>query len=76
MQDHMSGRSRGFGFVTFEEDISAEKVFEIGTMHEIGGKKVEVKAATPKGSGSLAARQQQQPHQQRQRQLKTTKCRR
>ena len=65
MQDHMSGRSRGFGFVTFEEDDSAEKVFESGTMHEVNGKKVEVKAATPKGSGSLAARQQeQQPPQQ------------
>lgn len=60
MQDHMSGRSRGFGFITFDEDSSAERVFEVGTMHEIGGKKVEVKAATPKGSGSLAARQQQQ----------------
>ncbi|KAL4535164.1 hypothetical protein Ndes2526B_g06069 [Nannochloris sp. 'desiccata'] len=63
MQDHMSGRSRGFGFITFEEDSSAEKVFEVGTMHEIAGKKVEVKAATPKGSGSLTARQQQQQPQ-------------
>jgi hypothetical protein len=66
MQDHMSGRSRGFGFVTFEEDSSAEKVFEVGTMHEIGEKQVEVKAATPKGSGSLAARQQQHGQQQQQ----------
>jgi RNA recognition motif. (a.k.a. RRM, RBD, or RNP domain) len=66
MQDHMSGRSRGFGFVTFEEDSSADRVFEEGTMHEIGGKKVEVKAATPKGSGSVAARQQQQDQHQHQ----------
>ncbi|PSC76786.1 heterogeneous nuclear ribonucleo 1 [Micractinium conductrix] len=54
MQDHMSGRSRGFGFVTFAEDASAENVFATGTMHDLGGKKVEVKPATPKGSGSLA----------------------
>lgn len=54
MQDHMSGRSRGFGFVTYEEDSSAESVFSAGTMHEIGGKRVEVKPATPKGSGPQA----------------------
>ncbi|EFN53389.1 hypothetical protein CHLNCDRAFT_36600 [Chlorella variabilis] len=54
MQDHMSGRSRGFGFVTFAEDASAESVFAAGTMHDLGGKKVEVKPATPKGSGSLS----------------------
>lgn len=59
MQDHMSGRSRGFGFVTFDEDVSAEKVFDFGNMHELGGKRVEVKAATPKGSGSQASRQPQ-----------------
>ncbi|KAL6774559.1 hypothetical protein ACKKBG_A25475 [Auxenochlorella protothecoides x Auxenochlorella symbiontica] len=51
MQDHMSGRSRGFGFVTFAEDVSAERVFAAGAMHELRGKRVEVKPATPKGSG-------------------------
>jgi len=51
MQDHMSGRSRGFGFVTFEEDSSAERAFAAGPMHEISGKQVEVKPATPKGTG-------------------------
>lgn len=51
MVDHMSGRSRGFGFVTFEEDGAAERVFEAGLMHEILGKRVEVKHATPKGTG-------------------------
>lgn len=53
MQDHLSGRSRGFGFVTFEEESSVEKVFSSGTMHEISGKKVEVKNATPRGSGPV-----------------------
>jgi len=56
MQDHMSGRSRGFGFVTFEEDSSAQEVFEVGTMHELGGKRVEVKPATPKGTGPQTSR--------------------
>lgn len=56
MQDHMSGRSRGFGFVTFVEDDSAEKVFAAGQMHELGGKRVEVKPATPKGAGSQTSR--------------------
>jgi hypothetical protein len=54
MQDHMSGRSRGFGFVTFEEDAAAGRVFASGAMHVLGGKEVEVKAATPKGTGPAA----------------------
>ncbi len=41
-------------FVTFAEDASAEAVFAAGSMHDLGGKRVEVKPATPKGSGSLA----------------------
>jgi RNA recognition motif-containing protein len=53
MLDHISGRSRGFGFVTFEEDESAFSVFLEGIMHVIRGKRVEVKPATPKGSGSM-----------------------
>jgi len=53
MLDHISGRSRGFGFVTFEEDKSAFSVFLEGMMHVIRGKRVEVKPATPKGSGSM-----------------------
>ena len=33
-----------------------EKVFAAGQMHELGGKQVEVKSATPKGSGPQAGR--------------------
>lgn len=51
MVDHASGRSRGFGFVTFDDETSVDAVFEAGSMHEISGKRVEVKSATPKGSG-------------------------
>ncbi|PNW75795.1 hypothetical protein CHLRE_12g560300v5 [Chlamydomonas reinhardtii] len=56
MVDHNSQRSRGFGFVTFAEEPSVEKVFAAGQMHELGGKQVEVKSATPKGSGPQAGR--------------------
>ena len=39
--------------MTFAEDASAEAVFAAGSMHDLGGKRVEVKPATPKGSGSV-----------------------
>ena len=38
--------------MTFAEDASAEAVFAAGSMHDLNGKRVEVKPATPKGSGS------------------------
>jgi len=40
MLDHNTGRSRGFGFVTFDNEDSVEKVFSAGKIHEIGGKQV------------------------------------
>eukprot|EP00191_Tetraselmis_sp_GSL018_P024632 CAMPEP_0177624378 /NCGR_PEP_ID=MMETSP0419_2-20121207/29459_1 /TAXON_ID=582737 /ORGANISM="Tetraselmis sp., Strain GSL018" /LENGTH=219 /DNA_ID=CAMNT_0019125103 /DNA_START=812 /DNA_END=1469 /DNA_ORIENTATION=- len=52
MQDHNSGRSRGFGFVTFDSEDSVGRVFRAGNMQMLAGKKVEVKNATPRGSGS------------------------
>jgi len=53
MQDHNSGRSRGFGFVTFEDDSSVERVFQAGSMQTLAGKTVEIKTATPRGSGPV-----------------------
>lgn len=47
MQDRETNRSRGFGFVIFEEISSAYKVLSEQFV-EIGGRKVEVKAALPK----------------------------
>lgn len=43
-------------FVTFEDDSAVEKVFAMGNMHELAGKRVEIKTATPRGSGSFSAR--------------------
>lgn len=42
MLDHKTGRSRGFGFVTFETEDAVEKIFSDGRMHEIGGKQVSI----------------------------------
>lgn len=40
MLDHSTGRSRGFGFVTFENEESVEKIISEGRMHDLGGKQV------------------------------------
>lgn len=40
------GQSRGFGFVTFKDEISVEKCLLVN--HFIKGKKVELKRAVPK----------------------------
>lgn len=48
MQDHSTGRSRGFGFVTFESDQVVEEILAHGKMYELGGKQVEIKKAEPK----------------------------
>ena len=40
MLDHNTGRSRGFGFVTFESEDSVDDVMSQGKMHSLGGKQV------------------------------------
>lgn len=40
MLDHSTGRSRGFGFVTFESEDAVERVMSQGKMHDLGGKQV------------------------------------
>ncbi|KAL6839366.1 hypothetical protein ACP4OV_030636 [Aristida adscensionis] len=51
MLDHSTGRSRGFGFVTFESEDAVERVMSEGRMHDLGGKQVEIKKAEPKKPG-------------------------
>ncbi|KAM3192060.1 hypothetical protein ACQJBY_069357 [Aegilops geniculata] len=51
MVDHSTGRSRGFGFVTFESEDAVERVMSDGRMHDLGGKQVEIKRAEPKKPG-------------------------
>ena len=50
MQDHSTGRSRGFGFVTFDSEQTVEDILAHGKMHELGGKQVSA-------SGGLLALQ-------------------
>jgi RNA recognition motif-containing protein len=48
MVDNMTGRSRGFGFVTFIDPIAVTKVLS-HMRHTINGKVVDAKRAVPKG---------------------------
>mmetsp|Transcript_19616 Transcript_19616/g.27160 ORF Transcript_19616/g.27160 Transcript_19616/m.27160 type:complete len:240 (+) Transcript_19616:116-835(+) len=50
MMDHHSGRSRGFGFVTFSSKEDANRVIEAS--HELDGRRIEPKLALPKGEAS------------------------
>jgi len=50
MQDRGTGRSRGFGFITFDSEQAVEEIMSQGGMLELGGKKVEIKKAEPKKS--------------------------
>ncbi|XP_072163862.1 RNA-binding protein Musashi homolog 2-like isoform X2 [Diadema setosum] len=49
MRDTTTRRSRGFGFVTFSDPATVEKVIQRGT-HEVDKKKVDPKVAFPKRS--------------------------
>ncbi|CAN4100092.1 unnamed protein product [Withania somnifera] len=52
MLDQNTGRSRGFGFVTFDNEEAVEKVLSNGRMHELCGKHVEIKRAEPRRAGA------------------------
>jgi len=45
--DRMSGRSKGFGFVTFKEEADAAKAVEALNEKEIDGRKIIVNVARP-----------------------------
>ncbi|GBG92265.1 hypothetical protein CBR_g55034 [Chara braunii] len=55
MKDRATGRSRGFGYVTFSNATDAEKVVQM--KHELGGRNMEVKVATPKEEMKSAVKQ-------------------
>ncbi|XP_055682839.1 RNA-binding protein Musashi homolog 2 [Lutzomyia longipalpis] len=47
MKDPVTQRSRGFGFITFSDPSSVEKVLKV-PIHTLDGKKIDPKHATPK----------------------------
>ncbi|KMZ65114.1 hypothetical protein ZOSMA_339G00100 [Zostera marina] len=51
MLDHSTGRSRGFGFITFEKEATVDEIMADTRIHELGGKQVELKKAVPKNTG-------------------------
>ncbi|KAH7415847.1 hypothetical protein KP509_14G063200 [Ceratopteris richardii] len=50
MLEHGTGRSRGFGFITFDSEQAVDDLLSRGRTLEIGGKQVEIKKAEPKKS--------------------------
>jgi RNA-binding protein Musashi len=46
MKDRATGRSRGFGYVTFSSADNAQKA--VSTQHSLNGRMLEVKVATPR----------------------------
>ena len=55
MYDQNTGRPRGFGFISFDNEDAVDRVLH-KTFHDLNGKQVEVKRALPKdanpGGGS------------------------
>merc|ERR1719263_1553721 len=52
MKDNATGNTRGFGFVTYVDTSAVDAVMDMYKDHQINGKWVEVKRATPKGGDS------------------------
>jgi RNA recognition motif-containing protein len=45
--DRMTGRSRGFGFVTMASDEEAKKAIEMFNQYDLKGRKINVNVARP-----------------------------
>ncbi|XP_074589043.1 glycine-rich RNA-binding protein RZ1A-like [Curcuma longa] len=50
--DKFSGRSRGFGFVTFDDKASMEEAIEAMNGFDLDGRSITVERAQPQGPGS------------------------
>jgi len=50
MRDRETGRSRGFGFVTFSSEAEAQAVVEQSDL-ELDGRRIKVNIANPRGGG-------------------------
>jgi hypothetical protein len=48
VQDHATGVSRGFGFVTFDTNAAADAVLEPSEAHTLDGQPLSIKRAAPK----------------------------
>jgi RNA recognition motif-containing protein len=48
VMDKMSGRSRGFGFVEFDNDADADKAIEMFNEKEFEGRRITVNVARPR----------------------------
>lgn len=55
--DRFSGRSRGFGFVTFANDADGDKAVEELNGKEVEGREITVNEARPQGGGEGGSRQ-------------------
>ncbi|GFG30428.1 hypothetical protein Cfor_04927 [Coptotermes formosanus] len=55
MKDPVTQRSRGFGFITFSEPDTVEKVLKV-PIHTLDGKKIDPKHATPKNRAKVGNR--------------------
>uniref|UniRef100_M1A156 Heterogeneous nuclear ribonucleoprotein A3 n=1 Tax=Solanum tuberosum TaxID=4113 RepID=M1A156_SOLTU len=54
--DRRTGRSRRFGYVSFDKEEAVEKVLSDGHIHELCGKQVEINRAAPKRAGAAGYR--------------------
>lgn len=52
LKDIYTGKSRGFGFVTFKEEAVAQKLINEVTVTEINKRKIDIKTAEPKAKSS------------------------
>lgn len=63
--DHMTGRSKGYGFVTYSSASDAQKAVETMNEKEISGRNIRVNIArnkTNNGYGGYSQGQNRRPH--------------